>query len=208
MLTDIVRMREKELAAGKEVDFGAAPSHVHIHVVAMAVAHVLDMVVVNDPGFFLPVDNLYLDARAFLYLGNNLLAVGSIAHGRCGASAVIVHLVDFHQKAVSLHQAEHLVDFHQKAVSLHQAEHLAFFLRTDLAGGEHIETQAQRHAQHAKLGKLVCRLFVNLLYQEPDGVRPDVDGRVSQDFLLCLFHFQSINDRFNPNKDLCRYISG
>ena len=150
------------------------------------------MVVVNDPGFFLPVDNLYLDARAFLYLGNNLLAVGSIAHGRCGASAVIVHLVDFHQKAVSLHQAEHL----------------AFFLRTDLAGGEHTETQAQRHAQHAKLGKLVCRLFVNLLYQEPDGVRPDVDGRVSQDFLLCLFHFQSINDRFNPNKDLCRYISG
>ena len=152
---DVVRAAQDELPAAHEVDFRTATAHVHIEPVGLAVFHVFQVVVVDDFGLFLSVDDFDAYACLLFYFADDVGAVLGVAHGRCGAGAVGLDAVDLHELAVGFHQAHHVVG--------------ALF--RDAACGKHVEAEAQRDAQQQDFGQMGrCFLFVRVLDEQTYGV--------------------------------------
>ena len=153
------------MAIDQQVYLRAATAHIDVHVVAVAVFLAFQVVVIDDLGFFLSVDDFDFDTCLFLDHLDDVHSVHGIAHGRSGAGTVMLHAVDFHQLAVSLHQPAHPVGL----------------FRGDFAFAEYIETQSERHTQEQHLRQFVYPVLIaggNTLDKQADGVRTDVDSRV------------------------------
>ena len=188
--TDVVGVGENELTVGQHVDFCTATAHVDIHVVAFAVLHLFYVVVVYHLRFFLTTDDFNIDAGFFGYSFGKFLAIFCVAYGGCGASPIVLHIVDFHQLAECFHQPQHF---------------LGFLLRNH-AVVENVETQTHRDTQQHFLSEnrsAFC--LVNVLDQKSYRIGTYVDGgKTGTDRFIfhCSLSYSSFCIQGNNCKDI------
>ena len=126
--TDVVRTAAHQLPLRQQVDFRAATSHVDIHVVTLLVFHVLHVIVVDNLGLLLSVDDIDVHICFLFDLLDDFQAILSVAHRRCRTGTAMFHIIDFHQITERLHQTNHVL----------------FFLFRNFSDVEHVESQPER----------------------------------------------------------------
>jgi phage gpG-like protein len=85
-----------------QVEFGTATAHVNVQV--LTILEGLHHHIVDELGFFAPVNDVDFDARFFGDTRHYLTAIGRLAHGRSSASHKSLYLVEFHEEFVALHE--------------------------------------------------------------------------------------------------------
>ena len=88
-------------------DFGGASAYIDVGIVSFGTGGVLHEVVAQQLRLLGSGYYLQTDARGLLDAPHHLLAVLGVAHGRRGAGAEVLHIVQLHKLAESLHHVHH-----------------------------------------------------------------------------------------------------